>query len=111
MHGVLRDVGDSLVYWNWNLSSATQYSTHDPLETIRRSSAIIHRRAIHMDFEIPDKVKPLVTKLRAFVREEIFPLEAAFLNGEFSDLLPVLAETRARVKAAGLWAPHMPQAY
>jgi acyl-CoA dehydrogenase len=64
-----------------------------------------------MDFEIPAKVKPLVTQLRAFVQEELFPLEPAFLNGEFTELLPVLAETRARVKAAGLWAPHLPQAY
>ena len=64
-----------------------------------------------MDFEIPAGVKPLVIQLRAFVQEELIPLEPAFLNGEFTDLLPVLEETRARVKAARLWAPHLPQAY
>jgi alkylation response protein AidB-like acyl-CoA dehydrogenase len=64
-----------------------------------------------MDFEIPARVKPLVRQLRAFVEEKVFPLEAAFLNGEFTELLPTLAETRQRVRAAGLWSPHLPQSY
>jgi alkylation response protein AidB-like acyl-CoA dehydrogenase len=64
-----------------------------------------------MDFEIPSRVKPLVEQLRAFVREEVMPLEPAFLNGEFVDLLPQLAAVRERVRAAGLWAPHMPESY
>lgn len=64
-----------------------------------------------MDFEIPSRVKPLVEQLRAFVREEVMPLEPAFLNGEFVDLLPQLEAVRERVRAAGLWAPHMPESY
>jgi alkylation response protein AidB-like acyl-CoA dehydrogenase len=64
-----------------------------------------------MDFEIPARVKPLIKQLRAFVQEEVLPLEPAFLNGEFADLLPQLQEVRARVRAAGLWAPHMPEGY
>ena len=64
-----------------------------------------------MDFEIPARVKPLVSQLRAFIREEVFPLETAFLNGEFVEMLPILAETRTRVRAAGLWAPHLPTEY
>ncbi len=64
-----------------------------------------------MDFEIPARVKPLVSRLRAFVQEELFPLEPAFLNSEFVDLLPHLAEVRARVRTAGLWAPHLPESY
>jgi alkylation response protein AidB-like acyl-CoA dehydrogenase len=64
-----------------------------------------------MDFEIPARVKPLVERLRAFVQEEVVPLEPAFLNGEFVALLPQLAEVRAHVRAAGLWAPHLPERY
>lgn len=64
-----------------------------------------------MDFEIPSRVKPLVKQLRAFVQEEVIPLEPAFLNGEFVDMLPQLEKVRQRVRDAGMWAPHMPQSY
>ena len=64
-----------------------------------------------MDFEIPARVKPLISRLRAFVQEEVIPLEPAFLNGEFVEMLPQLAELRARVREAGLWAPHLPERY
>jgi alkylation response protein AidB-like acyl-CoA dehydrogenase len=64
-----------------------------------------------MDFEIPAKVKPLVSQLRAFVEEVVIPLEPTFLNGEFVEMLPVLEQVRARVQAAGLWAPHLPVSY
>ncbi len=64
-----------------------------------------------MDFSIPPRVEPIVRRVRAFVDEALIPLEPRFLNGSFRALLPVLAELRAQVKAAGLWAPHLPQAY
>jgi acyl-CoA dehydrogenase len=64
-----------------------------------------------MDFEIPAKVKPLVSQLRAFVEEVVIPLEPTFLNGEFVEMLPMLEQVRARVQAAGLWAPHLPVSY
>lgn len=64
-----------------------------------------------MDFEIPARVKPLVSRLREFIEEEVIPLEPAFLNSEFVELVPVLAEVRQRARAAGLWAPHMPEQY
>ena len=64
-----------------------------------------------MDFEMPARVKPLIGRLRAFIETEVLPLEHAFLNSEFADLLPQLAEVRERVRAAGLWAPHMPESY
>jgi alkylation response protein AidB-like acyl-CoA dehydrogenase len=63
-----------------------------------------------MEFGIPAHVQSIVARAREFVEQELFPLEPAFLNGEFPDLLPVLAEKRARVKALGLWAPHLPVA-
>src|SRR5688572_20686673 len=64
-----------------------------------------------MDFEIPSRVKPLLARLRDFITAEVMPLEPAFLNREFVDLLPQLATVRDRVRAAGLWAPHMPEQY
>lgn len=64
-----------------------------------------------MDFSTPSRVQALLPQVRAFVNEELISLEPAFLNGEFSDLLPALAQKRAQVKALGLWAPHLPVAY
>ncbi len=64
-----------------------------------------------MDFSLPTHIEPLLERIRAFVGRELIPLEAAFLNGEFRDLLPVLVEKRAQVKAAGLWAPWLPVHY
>jgi alkylation response protein AidB-like acyl-CoA dehydrogenase len=62
-----------------------------------------------MDFTTPARVQPIVAQIREFVEQELFPLEPDFLNREFRDLLPVLAEKRAQVKAAGLWAPYLPR--
>jgi len=53
----------------------------------------------------------LLARLRAFLREEVFPLEREFLTKPFRDLLPVLREKRERVKAQGFWAPQMPREY
>ncbi|MCC6166374.1 MAG: acyl-CoA dehydrogenase family protein [Caldilineaceae bacterium] len=64
-----------------------------------------------MDFTPPARVQPLVARVREFVEQELFPLEPAFLNQEFSTLVPQLAEKRAQVKAAGLWAPYLPPEY
>jgi alkylation response protein AidB-like acyl-CoA dehydrogenase len=50
----------------------------------------------------------LVETARGFVREELLPLEAAFLSQPFRTLLPGLREKRERAKALGLWTPHLP---
>lgn len=64
-----------------------------------------------MDFEMPARVKPLVAQIRDFVAQELFPLEPRFLNEPFTELVPILQEKRSAVKAAGLWAPALPEAY
>jgi acyl-CoA dehydrogenase len=64
-----------------------------------------------MDFEMPARVKPLLDRIRDFVDGELLPLEPAFLNAPFRDLLPTLAQKRRLVQAAGLWAPHLPESY
>jgi acyl-CoA dehydrogenase len=47
----------------------------------------------------------------AVVRDEVEPLEPALLSSGFSAILPALAGVRRKIKALGLWAPHMPAAY
>lgn len=64
-----------------------------------------------MDFSIPARVQPILAQIRTIVENELYPLEPEFLNGEFRDLLPVLAKKRSQVQAAGLWAPHLPEEY
>ena len=53
----------------------------------------------------------LLSDVRQFVREHIEPLESEFLSKPFRELLPVFAEKRRAVKAAGLWAPQLPVEY
>jgi acyl-CoA dehydrogenase len=58
-----------------------------------------------------DKLTSLLSDIRNFIREEALPLEREFLRRPFRDLLPALQEKRERVKALGLWTPHLPQEY
>jgi len=51
----------------------------------------------------------LLARIRAFVRDELAPLEERFLREPFRALLPAVAELRARVKAQGMWAPQLPR--
>ena len=51
----------------------------------------------------------LLARIRAFVRDELGPLEERFLREPFRALLPAMAEARAEVKARGLWAPQLPR--
>jgi len=64
-----------------------------------------------MDFTVPAHIEKVTTQIRRFVETELYPLEPAFLNGEFRDLLPILEEKRAEVKQRGLWAPFLPVEY
>jgi alkylation response protein AidB-like acyl-CoA dehydrogenase len=51
----------------------------------------------------------LSARVRAFVLEHVVPLEDRFLREPFRALLPAMDEVRAKVKAAGMWAPHLPR--
>ena len=50
----------------------------------------------------------LLDRIKEFVRAEVYPLEAEFLRRPFSELKPALEAKREKVKAMGLWAPHLP---
>ncbi len=52
-----------------------------------------------------------IAAIRAFIRDEVIPLERALLGQGFRAVLPALEEARRRVKSLGLWAPHMPPEY
>jgi acyl-CoA dehydrogenase len=47
--------------------------------------------------------------IRAFVHDELVPLEDGLHGGGLAALLPVLEEKRRRVKELGLWAPFLPE--
>ncbi|HRW03834.1 MAG TPA: acyl-CoA dehydrogenase family protein [Caldilineaceae bacterium] len=64
-----------------------------------------------MDFAISTHVEPILERVRHFIDSELIPLEPTFLNSEFRELVPTLAEKRAAVKAQGLWAPFLPVAH
>src|SRR5512138_104912 len=51
----------------------------------------------------------LLDRIKEFVRTEVYPLEAEFLRRPFADLKPALDVKRDKVKAMGLWAPHLPE--
>jgi alkylation response protein AidB-like acyl-CoA dehydrogenase len=54
------------------------------------------------------RAEALVSQIKTFVDEELYPLEGLLSAKEFDQLLPLLADKRERVKALGLWAPHLP---
>ncbi|MGE5222506.1 MAG: acyl-CoA dehydrogenase family protein [Omnitrophica WOR_2 bacterium] len=62
-----------------------------------------------MDFSVPEETQRMVRVVRDFIHDEVYPLEHDFLHSSFRDMLPTLAEKRARVKAMGLWCPQIPQ--
>jgi acyl-CoA dehydrogenase len=51
----------------------------------------------------------LLDRIKEFLRTEVYPLEPDFLRRPFCELTPTLNETREKVKALGLWAPHLPK--
>ncbi|GHD48923.1 acyl-CoA dehydrogenase [Thalassobaculum fulvum] len=64
-----------------------------------------------MDFHLPAEVEAYRAKVRAFVGEHILPLEAdpSAYDEHDNIRLDRLETVRAKVKAAGLWAPQMPR--
>lgn len=57
-----------------------------------------------------ERVEAVLPQIKAFIEEELFPLEELFRANNFEELLPQLADKRERVKGLGLWAPHLPEA-
>ena len=64
-----------------------------------------------MDFSIAPETAELIGRFRAFVRDELLPLEAAAAGQSFKQIVPRLEEKRQRAKAQGLWLPQIPTEY
>lgn len=64
-----------------------------------------------MDFNIPPELEELRLKFREFVDTEIIPREKDFDHKLERMPEPVVKELRDKVKAAGLWVPHLPKEY
>ena len=64
-----------------------------------------------MDFTLPPKIDDLRLRVRAFVDAEVMPVEADRANyNEYDNIkMSVLEGLRVKAKAAGLWAPQMPE--
>ena len=64
-----------------------------------------------MDFSLPPEIESYRLRVRAFVAENIRPLESDPANFDDHENIDqeVLGRVRQEVKAAGLWAPQMPK--
>ncbi len=60
-----------------------------------------------MDFSIPAPTAELLRRVRAFMAEHVYPVEAELLALGFPAALPRLSALRAQVRAAGLWLPQL----
>jgi acyl-CoA dehydrogenase len=64
-----------------------------------------------MDFSPSPRVTTIVETVRAFLKQEAFPIEADVRKKGFAEMLPVLKEKRERAKQTGLFAAHVPEAH
>lgn len=60
-----------------------------------------------MDFAVSDTMKRLIKQVRAFVEDELYPLEPTFLQEGFAAVEPELRKKREKVKELGLWLPQI----
>jgi len=56
-----------------------------------------------------ERIEDLLPRIRSFMSDEVYPLEEVMRGGALEELPPLLADVRQRVKAAGLWTPHLPK--
>lgn len=60
-----------------------------------------------VDIFATDKLKKLIPKYKAFVEQELYPLEIAMVNIPFHEAEPILREKRQLAKQQKLWAPYL----
>jgi len=64
-----------------------------------------------MDFAIPEEIEMLLTRVRTFVQEELYPLEKDYLTQGFEALEGILQEKRRKVWDMGLFIPQIEREY
>jgi len=74
-------------------------------------SAQPDKREHLMIFQISDETKMILETIRAFVRDELYPLEEEFLIHGIRPLLSTLQEKREKAKQLGYWLPQIPKEY
>ena len=62
-----------------------------------------------MDFSIPAALQTTLDAIDQIVTTHVRPAEVAVLHDGFTASTPLLESLRAKVKAAGLWAPQVPK--
>ena len=62
-----------------------------------------------MGFAPSAALNETLTRLRAFVDEELVPLEPRLFAEGFVALEGALEEKRKKARALGIWAPHLPK--
>ena len=63
-----------------------------------------------IDVFATERVKSLYPKIKAFVEEELYPVELSLLSMPHKEAEEILAAKRQKAKQQGLWAPHLPEA-
>jgi len=74
-------------------------------------SAQPDKREHLMIFQISDETKMILETIRAFVGDELYPLEEEFLIHGIRPLLSTLQEKREKAKQLGYWLPQIPKEY
>ncbi|HET6585305.1 MAG TPA: acyl-CoA dehydrogenase family protein, partial [Nannocystaceae bacterium] len=59
-----------------------------------------------MDFDVPEDMQAVLSRVRAFIEAHVVPLEPGLARG-FWALSPELDHIRARARAEGLWLPQI----
>ena len=62
-----------------------------------------------IDLFATEKLKAVYSKYKAFVEEELYPVEYGLIYGPWPEAEKVLNSLREKAKAVGLWAPYLPE--
>jgi alkylation response protein AidB-like acyl-CoA dehydrogenase len=66
---------------------------------------------MHSSSVAPSELKSILAKAKAFVQEELYPLEQHLHVKSWEEMLPLLSAAREKVKASGLWLPQISKEY
>ncbi|MDH5402943.1 MAG: acyl-CoA dehydrogenase family protein [Candidatus Heimdallarchaeota archaeon] len=64
-----------------------------------------------MSFQVSEELDQLLTNIKLFLVQEVYPKEKEVIEKGFNSALPILEELRNMVKKKGWWAPAMPKEY
>ena len=64
-----------------------------------------------MDFSLPAHLQSLRSRVRDFMEQRIIPLETTIIEEDETQTYDTLRNLQAAAKGAGLWTPHLPEAF